>query len=302
MDKVLRVAGPAARLAGAAVVPRRGSESPLGGKISHKLAYLKVAAGVIANSQATRTTLLASAPWLPGDKVRVIANGIDVGRYAPDAVARDAVRAEAGAGPRTPVVGMVGELTTRKNHLVVVRQLGALCSRFPGLQLWIAGEGPERGALVEAARAAGAAGALRLLGFRDDVPRILQGIDVFCHPARREGFGYAVVEAMAAGRPVVVARASNLPEIVPDGEAGLLRDPDDGDGWREAVAALLGDAALAARLAGAGRRRAGALYSCERMFGEVEDYFREVLRPAAAGAAAANQDSVTTTSATKERR
>ncbi|MDO9693822.1 MAG: glycosyltransferase family 4 protein [Candidatus Latescibacteria bacterium] len=283
MDKVLRVAGPAARLAGAAVVPRRGSESPLGGKVSHRLAYLKVATGVIANSLATRATLLASAPWLTAGKVRVIANGIDVGRYAPDPDARAAVRAEAGAGPRTPVLGMVGELTARKNHLVVVRQLGALRAAYPDLQLWIVGEGPERGALLEAARAAGAGDVLRLLGFRDNVPRLLQGIDVFCHPARREGFGYAVVEAMAAGKPVVVARASNLPEIVPDGEAGLLRDPDDGEGWREAVAALLEDAALAGRLAEAGRRRAGELYSSRRMLDEVEAYFRELLRPAAGG-------------------
>ncbi len=289
MDKVLRVAGPAARLAGAVVVPRRGSESPLGGKVSHKLAYLKVAGGVIANSLATRATLLASAPWLPPDKVRVISNGIDVGRYALDddagAAARAAVRAEAGAGPETPVLGMVGELTTRKNHLVVVRQLGALRASHPGLQLWLVGEGPERGALLAAARDAGAGDALHLLGFRDDVPRLLQGIDVFCHPARREGFGYAVVEAMAAGKPVVVARASNLPEIVPDGVAGLLRDPDDGEGWRAAVASLLDDPALAARLAGAGRRRAGELYSCGRMLDEVEAYFRGLLRPARRGAA-----------------
>ncbi len=285
MDKVLRVAGPAARLAGAVVVPRRGSESPLGGKVSHKLAYLKVAGGVIANSLATRATLLASAPWLPADKVRVIANGIDVERYAPDAAVRAAVRAEAGAGPGTPVLGMVGELTARKNHLVVVQQLGALRASHPGLQLWLVGEGPERGALLAAARDAGAGDALHLLGFRDDVPRLLQGIDVFCHPARREGFGYAVVEAMAAGKPVVAARASNLPEIVPDGVAGLLRDPDDGEGWRTAVASLLDDPALAARLDGAGRRRAGELYSHGRMLDEVEAYFRGLLHPARRGAA-----------------
>jgi len=269
MDKVLRVTGPAARLAGAAVVPRRGSESPVGGKISHKIAYLKVADGVIANSTATRRTMLDSAPWLPPGKIRIIYNGIDCGRYA-DASARERVRRELGAGPDDPVIGMVGELTSRKNHRAVVSRLAALRERFPGLQVWIAGEGPERDALAELA-----GDGLRLLGFRDDVPDLLQGVDLFCHPALREGFGYVIVEAMAAGKPVIVARASNLPEIVGDEETGLLVDPIDEAAWETAIADLLADPERAGVLAAAGRARANTAFDIERMLDEVEAYFVE---------------------------
>ncbi len=270
MDKVLRVAGPAARLAGAAVVPRRGSESPVGGKLSHKYAYLKVADGVIANSGATRDTMLASASWLPPDRIKVIYNGIDCARFA-DASARERVRAELGAGPDDPVIVMVGELTSRKNHRVVVERLAALRARHPGLQLWIVGEGPERASL---AAAAGEGDALRLLGFRDDVPDLLQGADLFCHPALREGFGYAIAEAMAAGKPVIAARASNIPEIVLDGETGLLAAPDDGAAWETAIGGLLADPERAAALAAAGRERARARYALDRMLDETEAYFR----------------------------
>lgn len=269
MDKVLRTGGLGARCAGAAVVPRRGSESPVGGKVSHRLAYLKVADGVIANSRATRRTMLESAPWLPPERIRVIYNGIDCRRYD-DGSARARVRAELGAGPDEPVIGMVGELTSRKNHRAVVSRLAALRERFPGLQVWIAGEGPERDAL------AGLGGeGLKLLGFRDDVPDLLQGVDLFCHPARREGFGYVVVEAMASGRPVIVARASNLPEIVADGETGRLVDPEDVDGWEAAIAGLLDDRERAAALAAAGRARARAEYDIARMLDETEAYFAE---------------------------
>ncbi len=274
MDKVLRVAGPAARLAGAAVMPRRGSESPVGGKVSHKYAYLKVADGVIANSEATRDTMLASAPWLPPDKIRIIYNGIDCGRFA-DTSARARVRAAQGAGPDDPVIAMVGELTSRKNHFVVVERLAALRARFPGMQLWIVGEGPERATLADLAAEAGVGEALHLLGFRDDVPDLLQGSDLFCHPALREGFGYAIVEAMAAGKPVIAARASNIPEIVVDGETGLLVAPDDGTAWEAAIDGLLTAPDRAAALASAGRERAHARYSLARMLDETEAYFRE---------------------------
>lgn len=274
MDKVLRVAGPAARVAGAAVVPRRGSESPVGGKLSHKYAYLKVADGVIANSGATRDTMLASAPWLPPHKIRIIYNGIDCDRFI-DASARGRVRAAQGAGPDDPVIVMVGELTSRKNHRVLVERLGALREHWPGLQLWIVGEGPEREALTGLAATAGAGGALRLLGFRDDVPDLLHGADLFCHPALREGFGYAIAEAMAAGKPVIAARASNIPEIVLDDETGLLVAPDDAAAWEAAAAGLLADPARAAALATAGRTRARERYALDRMLDETEAYFRE---------------------------
>lgn len=275
MDKVLRVGGLGARLAGAKVIPRRGSEMPVGSKISHRFVYLKVAAGVIANSQATRNTMLESAPWLTPEKIRVIYNGIDADRSV-DSEARGRVRGEMGAAETTPVVGMIGELTSRKNHRVVVERLVELRERWPDLQVWIAGEGPEWDHLARIATDAGVADGLRLLGFRNDVPDLLAGVDVFCHPALREGFGYAIVEAMVAGCPVVAARTSNIPEIVDEGRTGLLVDPYDGEGWRDAVVSLLDDPGRRRSLILAARSEARARFSVVRMLDETEAYFREI--------------------------
>ncbi len=275
MDKVLRVGGLGARLAGTTVIPRRGSEMPVGSKLSHKFVYLNVAAGVIANSQATRNTMLESAPWLPPQKVRVIYNGINVDCPV-DASARRRVREEMGASDTTPVIGMVGELTNRKNHRVVVECLVELREQWPDLQLWIAGEGPEWDALSGLAEKSGVADGLRLLGFRQDVPDLIQGMDLLCHPALREGFGYAIVEAMVAGCPVIAARTSNIPEIVAEGRTGLLVEPDDRDGWLQSILALLGDFERSRMLAEAAKTEARERFSVDRMLDETESYFREL--------------------------
>lgn len=276
MDKVLRIAGPGARLAGVrAVVPRRGSQFGVGGKISHRFTYLKVASGFIANSEATRDTMLESASWLPPEKVRRIYNGIHLERYDRPESRRE-VRAELGAGPDDPVILMVGELTARKNHIHLLRRMPGLLGRFPDLKVWIVGEGPQRDALAGAAAEMGCERALRLTGFRDDVPDLMAGCDLLVHPALMEGFGYVLVEAMASGRPVVAAGTSNIPEIVPDGETGYLVDPDDPEALSDRVGRILSDPDLARSLGEAGRARARELFSFERMLDEVEAYFEEL--------------------------
>ncbi len=276
MDKVLRVAGLAARLAGATVIPRRGSDSPVGNKLSHKFVYLQVAHGVIANSQATRGTMLSSATWLPPSKIRVIYNGIKTEQYAPQPHTRTTVRAELGFSPQDVVLGMVGELTERKNHRLILQQMPALLEHEPHLHLMIIGEGQARESLQQLARDLGIEAAVRWLGFRRDVPRLLQGIDIFCHPALREGFGYVIVEAMATGLPVIVANTSNLPEIVTSGQTGFLCDPTEGHAWRQKILELINDQQLATEFGRQGILRAQERFSFSRMLDELEDYFQTV--------------------------
>jgi glycosyltransferase involved in cell wall biosynthesis len=175
--------------------------------------------------------------------------------------------------PRAPLIGMVGELTGRKNHLALVRQLPALREQWPELRVWIAGRGPEERTLREEAERLGVAEAVSLLGFRRDVPALLDAVDLLVHPALMEGFGYVLVEAMAAGKPVVAAAASNIPEVVSEGETGLLFPPGDGAALRAAVARVLGDATLARTLGEAGRERVRREFSLPRMLDELEDYF-----------------------------
>jgi len=277
MQKVLRIAGPAARLAGVgAVVPRVGNEISLGRKISHVYSWRHVASGTIANSRATRRALLRSAPWLPPDRVRVIYNGVRLEDYADSSVS-ETIRAELQASPGAPVIGMIGALTQLKNHVLLLRQLPVLVERFPDLQLWIAGEGDQREVLQSEAQRLGVASHLRLLGFRTDVPGLIAGVDLLAHPSLTEGFGYVLVEAMAAGKPVVATDTSNIPEIVVDGETGFLCPLEDEPSWARRCGEILADPELARRLGEAGGRRARELFSFERMIGELEAYFSKLI-------------------------
>jgi glycosyltransferase involved in cell wall biosynthesis len=282
MDRVLRVAGPAARLAGVRVVlPRRGSEFPLKAGPLYRWTYRRVATGVLVNSRATERSLLEGVPWRPAGRVRVLPNGVDLARI--DAARpREETRRSLGLPQDAAVLLVVGELTTRKNPALLLDAAARL--RGEGLLPWLlfAGEGTERDGLERRAAALGLADRTRLLGFRADVADLLAAADVLVHPSRVEGFGYAVAEAMAAGRPVVATDASSLPEIVVHGETGLLFAPDDDARLAAAIATYLRDPERRARDGARGRARARAEFSLERRLRELEAILEEEIAGAAA--------------------
>ncbi|MDH3474446.1 MAG: glycosyltransferase [Rhodospirillales bacterium] len=129
--------------------------------------------------------------------------------------------------------------------------LGAL-QKLPDAWLWLAGEGPETRRLGRLAAELSVASRARFLGWRDDVPALMAAAQVVVAPSRREPFGNVVVEAWAQGRPVVAAAAVGPRALIDHGETGLLVPLEDRDALAEAVRRLLGDPALAARLAGGG--------------------------------------------------
>ncbi|MBI3003324.1 MAG: glycosyltransferase family 4 protein, partial [candidate division NC10 bacterium] len=125
-------------------------------------------------------------------------------------------------------------------------------------------------------REAGVSERVRFLGWREDIPRILAALSVFVLPSANEGMGMVLVEAMAMGVPVVATRVGGIPSVVPDGECGLLVEPGDVAGLAGAVAKLLADPALAARMGAAGRRRAAA-YGVESMVEQLDGLYRQLL-------------------------
>jgi glycosyltransferase involved in cell wall biosynthesis len=154
----------------------------------------------------------------------------------------------------------VCRLERQKGLDVAVRALAAVRSTHPDVELVVLGEGPERGALDALAGELGVP--LRLLGRVPDVATWLRRATLLVHPVRWEGFGLAVLEAMVAGLPVVASRVSSLPELVVDGETGVLVDPDDPAALAAGIERVL---AVPAQLGEAGRRRARAKFSVDRM-------------------------------------
>jgi glycosyltransferase involved in cell wall biosynthesis len=162
--------------------------------------------------------------------------------------------------PDARVLLAVCRLERQKGVDVAVRAFAAVRSRHPDVELVVLGEGPERGALESLAQELGVR--VRLPGRVPDVAAWLRRAALLVHPVRWEGFGLAVLEAMVAGVPVVASRVSSLPELVADGETGVLVEPDDPAALAAGVERVL---AAPAQLGEAGRQLARDEFSVARM-------------------------------------
>ena len=143
----------------------------------------------------------------------------------------------------------------------------------------IVGEGPDRPRLEEEIEALGLSGRVRLAGERRDVPELLAAADVFVLPSASEGLPVSVLEAMAAGLPVIASRVGGVPEQVSDGETGLLVEPGDPSDLTAALDRLIADPSLRRRLGAAGRARAEQAFDLDPFRrAHVELYSRELAR------------------------
>ena len=274
LDKETRQARLAALLAGRRVrlVARRGSPVPIKDTWHYKLVYTRGVDRLICNAEALVEPVCGPAPWFDRGRVRVIPNGVDVADLRRRAAGTD-VRAELDLGPQTPVIACVGEVGWRKGQEHVLAAAAALRASHPAAVWLIAGEGSGLGELTARARQADllAAGRVRFLGFRPDVPAILAAADVLVLPSRSEGFPNTLLEGMALGRPVAASTADGIPELVVAGETGLLHAVDDEEAFTADVARLLGDADLRRRLGEAGARRAATVFAQDKIMDQVED-------------------------------
>ena len=219
---------------------------------------------------------------VPEERILMIADAVDPARLRP-AVPRARTRGELGAGDDEVVLLTLSALVPRKGIDVLLDALHRLRDESGARRvLWIAGDGPERGALERRARELGLADAVRFLGRREDAPELLAACDVFVLPSRREGLGVASLEAMAAGRPVVASRVGGLGFSVVDERTGLLVPPDDAEALAAAVRRLSAERALRERLAQAGPERVAEGFLAEQMVAAHEQLYREVLAERAA--------------------
>jgi glycosyltransferase involved in cell wall biosynthesis len=197
----------------------------------------------ICVAERERTAGLAARTCI-AERTVVIPNAIDV-----EAIPQ----ARHDGGP--PLVVAVGRLAEPKDAMTLVRALAAVPGRrFAAL---LVGDGPDRPCVEEEVNRLGVADAVALVGTRDDVPALLAGADVFALSSRSEGAPISILEAMAAGLPVVSSRVGGVPELVVDGETGLLVPPGDPAAMSAALGRLVADADLRRRLGGGGRGRGG---------------------------------------------
>jgi glycosyltransferase involved in cell wall biosynthesis len=203
---------------------------------------------------------------LPADKVEVIHYGLD----EPPAAWGTNPSDDVPTGAR--VLLAVCRLEPQKGLDLAVRALPEIRRRHPQAVLVVLGEGPQRGRLTELAAALGVP--VSLLGRVPDVTAWLRRADLLVHPVRWEGFGLALLEAMLTSLPVVATRVSSIPEIVVDGETGVLVPADDAPALAEAVSRVLDDPG---ELGARGYERARAEFSVARMADRTLAVYRQVL-------------------------
>lgn len=236
---------------------------------------------VIAISEVIHRNFVAMHPIDPA-KVVTIHNGIDPGRFRPDAAARARVRAELGYRDDHLVVGIVGRVTPSKGHREFVEMAALLSGRFPQARFLVVGEATrgeeeEGRAIVDALSSGPVADLITVTGFRRDVPDLLAAMDVFAFPSHNEAFGLALIEAMATGLPTVSSDCDGVLDIVVEGQTGLMVAPKDGARLANATARLLEDEALRTRLGQAGRARVLEKFTEERMAAAMERLYAEAL-------------------------
>jgi glycosyltransferase involved in cell wall biosynthesis len=165
------------------------------------------------------------------------------------------LRAELRLPPEAPIILTVGRLVDQKGHDVLLRALPLLAPGTTAAHVVIVGDGPRRPSLIRLAGDLGVAGRVRFLGWRDDVSRLMRAATVLAHPARWEGFGLVLLEAMAAHVPIVAAGVSAIPEIIESDVSGLLVPPDDPPALARALDAVLASEDLRHRLTAGGVQR-----------------------------------------------
>ena len=229
---------------------------------------------LIANSFAVRADVLRQER-VARHKVEVIYNGIEASRYAirPD----PALRRELGLISPGPVVSVVANFIDYKGHEYFLDAWSNVIRAIPEAVALLVGDGPCRTALEAQARRVGIEASTRFLGQRQDVPEILALTDVFVHPSLEEGFCNAILEAMAAGKPVVATFVGGNPEAILDGTTGILVPPRDSRTLGDALIGLLRNPGRAMQMGVEGRERVRRSFDLNKMIAQYERAYLELL-------------------------
>jgi len=227
---------------------------------------------IIAISEAVKNWLVQGYGLVP-EMVQVIHYGIEPERYS--SPFQD-LRSEWGLGGKL-LVGTVGRLEPVKGHDILIQAILHVVQRFPQTILLVAGHDPwGYGRVLERLVAQlGIEKHVRFLGFQSDIPSFLHAIDVFAFASRSEGFGQVVIEAMAAGKPVVVSRIAPLTEIVADGETGLYAEPENPESFAEKILWLLSHREEAQNMGKRGQETVRRRFSAETMASAVSAIYKK---------------------------
>lgn len=288
----LKSVGLAAKMAGVPrIIYRRGSALPVRNSSSNRYLYGSVLTGLIVNSQQTRDLVLAdNAQLIDHERIHLLPNGLDVAVF--DAALQEDVGAQQEQSSPTQenapiIIGNAGRLDKQKAQHYLIRMMPHLVEAGLNVRLRIAGHGALHSELEALAHELGVSDRVELLGFMSNLGPFWHELDIFVLSSLWEGFGYVLVEAMAAKVPVVAFGISNIPEIVEHGVTGLLvQGPQEAIACKadstkqtaecpelllaQAVMRLAKDASVRHKMGDAGRAHVLKTYTQERCMDSLE--------------------------------
>jgi glycosyltransferase involved in cell wall biosynthesis len=254
-----------------AVLTRRvdNPETPVVGRIKYGF-YDRI----IAISEAIHAQLLADGAT--EKKLRIVRSAIDTA--ACEATWSRAQFREAFGCPADAVtVACVAQFIPRKGHADLINAWQEIAADYPAARLLLFGQGPEKQAVREQVASAGLKDSVIFCGFREDLRNFLGCADLLVHPALREGLGICLLEAQAAGVPVVAARAGGIPEAVQDGVSGILTEPSDTGALAAALKTMLGNREARERMGKAGKVYVGEHFSPASMVSGNLAVYKELI-------------------------
>ena len=251
-------------------------ETPLKWRVAG--GYLLKRIGASVGVSADVSAALQGVFRLEASRIVTIENGVDLDAFSRAADHRG-LRSSLGLAEGDRVIGMVANLKTVKNHLFLLQAFAAVARDMANVRLLLVGQGfagesdNTEGTLRQFVDDRGLGDRVLFLGYRTDVASLLQVMDVFCLTSLREGLPIGVIEAMAAGLPVIGTNVPGVRDVVSPGEDGLLVELDDVTALRDTLIGLLGDEERRRKLGQSGHRKAIAKYSLQRCVREYEALF-----------------------------
>jgi len=274
---------PAARLAGVPVaihsehgyIPDMAAGLPMRQRIIRRGAYA-MADAVFCVTEELRN-FHARQVWLAPERIQVLHNGVDTQRYSPQPELRGAVRERLQISPGSLVLGIVSRLVPIKDHATLFRAAERLVAHKIDVRVVVAGTGPERERLDSLVNASPAlAGRVSFVGASENVPEILNVLDIFVLPSLMEGMSNTILEAMSCGLTVAATRVGGNLELVQEGRTGVLFAPGDDAQLAAQIELLATNEELRRDYGAAGRRRVLEDFSLDKMLAAYRHLYRDL--------------------------
>jgi glycosyltransferase involved in cell wall biosynthesis len=276
----------AARLAGVPVIIHTAHAFPFHDYLPWLVKWVYVwierwAAGwtdlIMVDTESVRADGLRQGIVQDASRIVTVPMGVDLTRFSPSRDGPGTLRGALGLGSATLIVGTVARLVPDKGLECFLRMAGIVRAERADVKFLIVGEGPLRHSLEQMAKSIGIEPDVVFAGHRTDIPELMQIMDVFVLPTKREGFGVVFAEAMAMGKATVGSDIGPIAEVVGDGVTGYLAPADNPKAFATRTLELLSDGAKRLAFGEAGRRRVEQRFSQSRMCELIEGHYRRLL-------------------------